>query len=159
MVTLRYEWSIAVLSILLYELVCTVTPAPIEAPMFLFPELPRWAVLITIAIGKGCGTYLFFIIVHNLKRTRVLARIGEARSRVPIWNKLSRWSKGIVDSYGLLGFLLIQSIPGLPMRSAVYAASLLGINAIKFSVAAAIGAVVRCLIIYGSYRGLRSLLQ
>lgn len=155
---LHCHWSFALVSIFLYQLLCTFLPSPIEAPMFMFPQLPRWSVLMTSAIGKGSGTYLFFILVDRLKQTRVLARIGETSNRTPIWNKLTQWSKGIVDSYGLLGFIVCQSIPGLPMRSAVYAVSLLRIKRIRFSVASAVGAVVRCMIVYASYKGLKNII-
>jgi uncharacterized membrane protein YdjX (TVP38/TMEM64 family) len=146
------------LYIFLYELVCTIYPAPIEAPMFLFPNRSRITVLLAAAVGKGLGSYLMFISGGRFGQSRLFNYITELRYIRPAWKRIKEWTDNIMNSYGLMGFVVCQSVPGLPMRTAIYSVSILKINPWQYAIGSGIGTIVRCLIVYGSYKGLRNIL-
>jgi len=138
--------------IFVYEAACAIfLPLPSEAPMFLFPNLSRVTVLVASALGKGSGSYLVFISGGWFRQSSLFDKaLGLLRLR-SFWVKLTAWSERFMKVYGFLGFLALESIPGMPMRSAIYSSSVLGINAVEFALGAAVGTVIRCLLVYGGY--------
>jgi membrane protein YqaA with SNARE-associated domain len=56
------NWFSSVTIIFVYSFGCAIfSPLPSEAPMFLFPELSRFTVLVSCALGKSSGAYLVLI--------------------------------------------------------------------------------------------------
>ena len=148
-----------IIYIFFYTAACAVLiPTPVEAPMFLFPQLSRITVLLASALGKGFGSYLIFITGDRFRKTKVFSSVIEFRLIKPVWEKLSNWSEKIIRKYGFLGFIICQGTPGLPMRSSIYSVSILGIDSFQFALGSAIGTVIRCTIVYAWYVGLKSLL-
>ena len=141
--------------IFLYEAACAIfLPLPSEAPMFLFPNLSRVTVLIVCALGKGAGAYLVFITGDRFSQSGLFDKIIQVFRMKRLWIKLLAWSERFMRSYGFLGFLVLMSIPAMPMRSAIYSVSILEINAIQFALGSAFGTVIRCLLVYGGYLAL-----
>jgi membrane protein DedA with SNARE-associated domain len=150
----------ALIVIYLYEAACAIfLPLPSEAPMFLFPELSRMTVLAACGLGKGCGAYLVFRSGDRIRQSRLFRRALRALSLEAVWMRLTDWAARVMRTYGFAGFLLVQSMPGMPMRSAVYSASLLGVTPAKFALGAAVGTIVRNLVVYGGYLGIVGLGQ
>jgi uncharacterized membrane protein YdjX (TVP38/TMEM64 family) len=151
--------AVSLACIVLYTAACAVfLPLPSEAPMFLFPELSRVAVLLACAAGKGAGSAVVFASGRRLSRsaffTAALGRLGIAR----IWARLVRWSGRIVATYGLPGFVVLQSVPGMPMRAPIYAVSLLGVAIAPFAIAVGVGTLLRNTLVYAFGMGLLRLL-
>jgi len=145
----------SIVFIFLYEAACAIfLPLPSEAPMFLFPDLSRVTVLAICAAGKGCGAYVVFRSGDRLRESRLFRAVLRALSLEAVWLRLVDWAARFMKSYGFVGFLFVQSTPGMPMRSAVYSASLLGVTPAKFAVGVGVGTIVRNLLVYGGYRGL-----
>lgn len=138
--------------IFVYEAACAVfLPLPSEAPMFLFPNLSRVTVLVASALGKGSGSYLVFVSGGWFRQSLLFDKIIKLLRLRNLWVKLTAWSETFMKSYGFLGFLALVSIPGMPMRSAIYSASILGINAVQFALGSAVGTIIRSLLVYGGY--------
>jgi len=144
--------------ILVYEAACAIfLPLPSEAPMFLFVNLSRATVLVACALGKACGAYVVFRSGDAVRQSAFFIRMIRAVEFERVWLSMTIWSKKFMHKYGFLGFLFLMSIPGMPMRSAIYSVSMLGINALQFSIGSAAGTVIRNLLVYWGYLSLRSL--
>ena len=139
--------------IFVYEAACAIfLPLPSEAPMFLFPDLSRVTVLAACALGKGFGSYLVFIFGDYFSQTTLFDKVIELLRLKNFWMGLMAWSERFMKSYGFIGFLILMSLPGMPMRSAIYSVSILGINGVQFALGSAVGTVIRSLLVYGGYR-------
>jgi membrane protein YqaA with SNARE-associated domain len=146
--------------IFLYSAACAIfLPLPSEAPMFLFPNLSRVTVLVVCALGKGCGAYIIFLSGDWISQSGTLNRLVKMFGLERLWIRLLAWSNRIMKSYGLVGFLMLMSLPGMPMRSAIYSFSILRINGVVFALGVAIGTVVRNSLVYFGYVGIKSLLS
>lgn len=139
--------------IFVYEAACAIfLPLPSEAPMFLFPRLSRITVLIACALGKGFGSYIVFRSGGLLKESKAFLKFLAFIRLDSLWVRFFAWSEGVMKTYGLLGFLVFMSVPGMPMRSSIYSASMMKINAFQFSLGSAIGTIIRCSLVYGGYK-------
>jgi hypothetical protein len=146
--------------IYLYEAACAIfLPLPSEAPMFLFPELSRATVVATCALGKGCGAYLVFRSGDRMRQSKLFRGTLHALSLEALWFRVTDWAARFMRTYGFAGFLFVQSMPGMPMRSAVYSASLLGVTPARFALGVGVGTIVRNLLVYGGYLGIVGLGQ
>jgi hypothetical protein len=132
-----------------YAIVCgALLPTPIEAPMFLYPNLSRIAVLCACSLGKGTGSYLVFKSGAMFRRTVIFDWLTGLPLFSIVWSWLSSISDRLIQSYGWIGFVVCQATPGLPMRSAVFAVSVMEVHAFRFAIGSAIGTCLRCLIVY-----------
>src|SRR5438067_10479410 len=150
--------------IYLYSAACAIyLPLPSEAPMFLFPGISRLLVLLACALGKGSGAYVVFALGHRFHASPASRAISnfaltvmKTLHLIRPWNWLSHKVEWLVIRYGIWGFLLTMAIPSAPMRSAIYAASLVKIDGFRLSIAVMIGTVVRNSLVYWGYFGLHS---
>lgn len=153
--------------IYLYSAACAIyLPLPSEAPMFLFPGVPRVLVLLVCALGKGSGAYLVFAFGHRFRDSRTFQALSNASAAlmkaihvIQLWNWLSKRIESLVIRYGIWGFLLAMAIPSAPMRSAIYAASLVKIDGLRLTIAVMIGTIIRNSLVYWGYLGLHSLIR
>jgi len=127
--------------------------------MFLFPELSRITVLVACALGKGSGAYVVFISGDWLGKSDFFKGLMRLLKVERLWSRFLGWSQRFMTSYGFLGFLAFMSIPGMPMRSAIYSVSVLDINGIQFALGAAVGTIVRNSLVYFGYLGIKSLIS
>lgn len=146
-----------IVSILVYEVLAVVLPLPIEAPMFLFPELHRVSVALLCGVGKGLGTYLVLRSRKLLQSSGAIEYIATSRPFGKIWRRLDGWALRFGSSYGFVGFVICQGTPGLPMRGPIYSAAILGMSPIQFAVGSGLGAVSRCAIVFGTIKGIKEL--
>jgi len=144
--------------IFLYSACAVYLPVPSEAPMFWFPSLPRSTVLIVCALGKGAGAYVMFWSGDRFRQTALFEKVTDwfhsAMDYVGIldkWLSFLRWIDRLIQRYGLWGFLLVMSIPGVPMKTPIYSVSVLRISGPKFALAVMAGTVVRNSVVYGGY--------
>jgi len=148
-----------ILYIFFYEAACAIfLPLPSEAPMFMFPNLSRVTVLATCALGKTAGACMVFVSGGLLRRSKLIFTIIDVVGVKSIFQKLSVWSERLINSYGYLGFIFLMSTPGMPMRSAIYSVSVLKINVALFAGGVAVGTIIRNSLVWGGYRGLRTIL-
>lgn len=155
-----YTQALDVGYIFIYSAACAIfLPLPSEAPMFLFPELSRAAVLVACALGKGSGAYVVFISGDWLGKSDLFKWLTRLFRVERLWSKFLGWSQRFMKSYGFLGFLAMMSIPAMPMRSAIYSVSVLDINGVQFALGAAVGTVVRNSLVYFGYVGIKSLVS
>lgn len=153
-----YQWLLDIIFIFLYSAACAIyLPLPSEAPMFLFPHLSRITVLLFCALGKGSGAYLVFVTGNRFRQTQFFNRVVELLRIKSFWERLSVWMENFMKAYGFPGFLTLMSVPGMPMRSAIYSISFLKISSLKFASSVAVGTVVRNSLVYWGYQGMKSL--
>lgn len=126
-------------------------PLPSEAPMFLLPELPRLLVLLACGSGKAAGCYLVFVCGERLYQLPVVGPMLRRSWQTSSGKAFARWSASILHSYGPWGYLALMALPGIPTRTATYCASVLPINKVVFTSAAAIGTIVRNALVYSVY--------
>lgn len=151
-------------SIVFYEAACAIfLPLPSELPMFLFPRLSRVTVLAACAIGKAMGAWLVFTGSRTVVQSRWassvkrLIKFPERMSASRIYRGGIAFSEAFIRRYGLIGFAILMAVPGMPMRTPIYAFSVLRINRISYTLTVAFGTVVRNLLVYGGYLGLKSM--
>ena len=126
--------------------------------MFWFPAVSRPTVLIVCALGKGTGAYLVFLSGDRFRQTKFFNKVMESLHVQRVWDRLSNWMERIMQRYGFFGFVGLMSIPGMPMRSAIYSVSLLNINGPKFAIGVMVGTIVRNSLVYLGYVSLRTIL-
>ena|ERR1051325_2900816 len=147
-------------TIFFYSAACAVyLPLPSEAPMFLFPEFSRLTVLLACAAGKGTGAYFVFITGSLLQQSKLYNKLLEILRLKAYWENFTNWILRIVQSYGLFGFFVFMSVPAMPMRTPIYAASVLKLRRLPFVLAVAVGTVVRNLLVYWGFLGIKSILR
>jgi uncharacterized membrane protein YdjX (TVP38/TMEM64 family) len=100
--------------VFLYELACAVFwPTPSEAPLLLYRQVPLAWIILACSAGKGCGAYLVCRGWRGLDAVLAplgLARVSALRDRVR-----ERLARG-----GFAAYFLMQALPFLPMRTAIY---------------------------------------
>lgn len=143
--------------IFLYSVACAIIPLPLlaEAPMFLFPRLSRASVLITCAIGKGSGALVVLLLGGLVAPVYLGSKIVSLPLLEGIGSSIFTAVSSFMRTYGFWAFLLSMSVPFFPMRTAIYSASLLGVNPLKFALAVAFGTIIRTSLVFWGYKSIR----
>lgn len=126
--------------IFIYNVACAIFwPTPSEVPLLLYQKLPLPVIILVSGIGKGFGAYLVCKTWDTLDK--ILKKLH--------FNLLF-WSKSRVEHYirkkGFVAYLLMQSIPFMPMRSSIYIFSYISQNSKQVAIGAAIGTIFRNLL-------------
>lgn len=131
---------IVVFYVFIYNIACAIFwPTPSEAPLLLYKELPLPIIILVSAIGKGVGAYIVCKTWFTLDK--VLKKI---RFRFLFWPK-SRIELYIKNK-GFIAYLLMQSIPFMPMRSGIYIYSYISQDSKLVAIGAFIGTIFRNLL-------------
>jgi uncharacterized membrane protein YdjX (TVP38/TMEM64 family) len=143
--------------ILVYSAACSIAPVPTlaEAPMFLFPRLSRATVLLTCAMGKALGALVLFVLGGWITRFHFVGGITRLLFLEGLFSRVSNFVEAFMQAYGFWAFLVSMSVPFFPMRTAIYFASVLGVNVFKFAFAVAVGTIIRNSIVFWGYAGIR----
>lgn len=131
------------LAILLYTAACAVfLPTPSEAVLLLRDQVPLRDILIAAAIGKALGSLV----------------LGQAAIGIAGWIERSRFARLVALSdrrraqlvrWGLPAYVVMQSVPFLPMRSSIYAYAHISRSLPRVAIGAGVGTLVRTTLMLG----------
>src|SRR4028119_2094470 len=84
----------SILIVYAYSFACAIySPLPSEAPMFLFPELSRFEVLLFSALGKATGAYIVFISGATVRQTKIFNKTLSFLRLQSLWLRFSKWTE------------------------------------------------------------------
>jgi hypothetical protein len=140
---------ITALAIVVYQVACTLFwPTPSEAPLLLYPRMPLVAILVLCTVGKVLGAVVILAGWKQVERfsARMPARLAGVRDRVRHW----------LGRYGFPAYLVMQSVPFMPMRTSLYVYAGLAKTWPPVLLGIAAGTVVRNLLMFGLVLGVTS---
>ena len=141
--------TVTALSIVVYQVACTLFwPTPSEAPLLLYPRMSLVTILALCVVGKVLGAVAILVGWTHVERfsARIPARLTGARDRV------SRW----LGRYGFPAYLVMQSVPFMPMRTSLYVYAGLARTWRPVVLGIAVGTVVRNLLMFTLVLGVMS---
>jgi hypothetical protein len=133
---------VALPSIAVFEALCAIiVPIPSELPLLLYPRISLVIILLTSAIGKGIGAYIvcmWFTKIEELANKFQISRFFWTMDRI----------EGFIRKKGFIGYLMMQSIPFAPMRSSIYAYSVIHRDPKTVMKGAFFGTIIRNLLMF-----------
>ena len=126
--------------VFIYNIACAIfLPTPSEAPMLLYKKVPLPIIILISAFGKGLGAYIVCRTWATLDKTLKKFRLS-----------FLFWPKARIERYirgkGFIAYLIMQSIPFMPMRSSIYIFSYISQNGKQVAIGAIIGTILRNII-------------
>ena len=125
------------LYIFFYEVLCAIFwPTPSEAPLLLYPKFSLFAINVVCALGKGIGAYL---VCKGYDILEVLFK----RLHIDRFLMVSPRVQSLILKKGFWAYLLIQSVPFMPMRTGIYIYSFTTRNGFFVAFGAFVGTIIR----------------
>ncbi len=125
------------LYIFFYEVLCAIFwPTPSEAPLLLYPRFSLFTINFVCALGKGFGAY---VVCKGYDILEVLLK----RLHIAHFLMISPRVRSLILKKGFWAYLLIQSVPFMPMRTGIYIYSFTARNSILVALGAFVGTIIR----------------
>lgn len=151
--------NLLLLYIFIYEVLCaiflsTFSEAPlllVKAPLLYVPKFHLFTILIVSALGKGFGAWIvcrWWNIINKFIKMFHFSRFFPPNTWIGNrFIRLKNRIEDILNKWGFRAYLVMQSIPFFgPMRSSIYLYSSISRNGAKVAIGAAIGSVLRNLL-------------
>jgi hypothetical protein len=133
---------LAVLSIILYQVACTLFwPTPSEAPLLFYPRMSLVTILALCVVGKVLGAVAILTGWRQVERFS-----GRAPDRIV---RFRNWMTDRLRRYGFPAYFVMQAVPFMPMRTSLYVYAGLAKSWRPVVLGIAIATVVRNLLMFG----------